>query len=325
MTRPAQTLFNPPMTPLQPLQHRLFSQKGVRVWVKRDDLNHPAIQGNKWHKLRGVLAQLSHQSHPALLTFGGAYSNHLAATAAAGHFFGFPTIGLVRGDELAQTPETWSHTLTTAQQQGMQLQFLSRSEYRQKSDPAFLQALLAPYRQRYPNLTVLPEGGTTRLALKGFDVPIDQLQTQCPNWTHLYTAVGTGGTLAGLTQHAARHASPHQPKRLIGVNTLKGGDSLRPVIQALCPYPYAASPLAPISWRLHHGAEFRGYGRAHPELKKHQAWLKQHFDIPLDPIYTSRTVTAFLLDLENQRLPVGARVILYHSGGLQGCEPDCKL
>ena len=318
----AQTLFSTPITPLQRLSHPLFEEKGIDVWVKRDDLNHSQIQGNKWHKLRATIQQLQHHSHPAVLTFGGAYSNHLAATAAAGQAYGFTTIGVVRGDELASAPDKWSHTLKTAQRQGMHLHFISRSDYRQKTDPAFLAKLTAPYRQAHPQLTLLPEGGTTSQALQGFAAPMTQLEKQCPNWTHLYTAVGTGDTLAGLVRYAARQASAAHPKRLIGVSPFKHHPQQHRQIQALCPYPYQASPGAPLSWHLHHGVVYRGYGRTHQNLTFDQAWWENTFSLTLDPIYTSRAFAAFRQDLQADRLPRGANVILYHSGGLQGRSDD---
>lgn len=301
-------------TPLQPLHHPLFAEYGIAVWIKRDDLNHPSVQGNKWHKLKHNLQAASAAGHTALLTFGGAYSNHIAATAAAGEAFGLDTIGYIRGDELAGKPDRWSHTLRTAQQNGMQLQFLSRADYRRKNDFHFLDQLT----DKHPNAYILPEGGTNVLAVNGFAELSETIEHQCPDWTHLYTAVGTGGTLAGLVKFAPRSRT----RQLFGIATLNQADSLIGDIERLCGLPHQSG--GTVQWRLLTHYAGAGYGRTSAEIQATQHWFESQFQLLLDPIYTAKLVFGFLQELQAQKIPRGAKVVLYHSGGLQGRQTDAQ-
>ncbi len=296
------------VSPMEALHHPLFNDHNVSVWVKRDDLNHPTIQGNKWHKLKRNLQAAKAAGKTTLLTFGGAYSNHIAATAAAGQAFEFKTIGYIRGDEFANRPSRWSHTLHTARQKGMELHFLSRADYRLKTQPAFLKTLTA----EHPGAYILPEGGTNELAVRGFDELCQAIEHQCPNWTHLYTSVGTGGTLAGLV----KFATPTPQRHILGVASLKQADYLIPDIETLSGVSHntTGSP----NWRLLTEYCGPGYGRISPEIEAAQHWFETQFHISLDPVYTNKLVFGFLQELQAGRIPQGAKVVLYHSGGLQG-------
>ncbi|PLA73604.1 cysteine desulfhydrase [Hydrogenovibrio sp. SC-1] len=303
------------VTPLQPLKHPLFESHQLQVWMKRDDLNHPAIQGNKWHKLRLNLDQARKQGTLRLITFGGAYSNHIAATAAAAKTFGFETVGMIRGDELANCPQKWSPTLLTAQANGMQLHFMSRQAYRQKEDPAFLRQL----QEDFPNSFILPEGGTNELAIQGFEAVIDQLDQQCPTWSHLYTAVGTGGTLAGLVKMSQRN--PVSVRALFGIATLNQADYLRESISHLADNR-ANTAHHSVTWQLLTQYSSGGYAKTTEACLADQRWFETNFGILLDPIYTSKMVHGFLEEMRLQRIPPNSKVILYHSGGLQGRPED---
>lgn len=307
-------------TPLQHLPHPLFEQYGIDVWIKRDDLNHPTIQGNKWHKLMPNLVAARHQGKSQLLTFGGAYSNHIAATAAAGKHYGFKTFGWIRGDELAQKPHLWCHTLKQAQADGMTFEFMSRPAYREKETPDFLSELS----KRYPQAYLLPEGGTNALAVSGFEKVMQTIEKQCPEWTHLYTAVGTGGTLAGLGYFAARSPLLNQnPKHLYGIATLRAADYLVPQIQHLMQCPGDAEPH--FKWQLLTQYSGAGYAKTSLEVINLNNWFKTSFNIELDPVYTSKMVFGFMQELKQNRIPKGAKVILYHSGGLQGNPPSASV
>lgn len=289
-------------TLLSPLQCDLFEQHQVKVWIKRDDLNHPTIQGNKLHKLKFNLKQAEQENKDTLLTFGGAYSNHIAATAAAGQAFGFKTIGLIRGEELANRPETWSRTLHEAQANGMRFIFLSREAYRRRHDPQFLMTL----QQTHPSAYLLPEGGTNLLAVQGFQTLSEDLEAQCPAWNQLYTAVGTGGTLAGL----ARYSQPAPERRIFGVATLKESRYLLPEIRR-----YIDSD---IHWQLLETYHAGGYAKTDAATQASSDWFETTFNISLDPVYTAKMVHAFIDRLRHNQIPPGSRIILYHSGGLQG-------
>ncbi|ROO84519.1 1-aminocyclopropane-1-carboxylate deaminase [Actinocorallia herbida] len=240
---------------------------GVRLLLKRDDLIDPEIPGNKWRKLRYNLAEAAAQGHDTLLTFGGAYSNHIRATAAAGRRFGFATVGIIRGEEHVPL----NPVLEFATAQGMELRYVSRTAYRDKPVPP----------GRY---YVLPEGGSNGLAVRGcaelaaeITEPYDVLC--CP--------VGTGGTLAGLSLGLRPGSCA------LGFAVLKGGGFLADEVRRL----HHAHGLAngspavrPGPWSLrtdfHHG----GYARATPELTAFVADFEERHGVPLDPVYTGKMI-----------------------------------
>ena len=291
-------------TPLIGISIPLFDRHKITVSVKRDDLNHPFIQGNKWHKLKLNLAQAKQDGKDTIITFGGAYSNHIAATAFAAHEQGFKCIAFIRGDELAGQPNRWSSTLKTAAKNGMQLRFLSRQAYREKDSALFLEKLHTQFNNTY----LLPEGGSNPLAVSGFESLMRDIEIQQPNWTHLYTAVGTGATLAGLVKYAK-----HKPKRCInGVAVLKQAHYLLPQIEQWIG-PFAHTP-----WHLLTGYHGGGYGKVSAELNAFKHRFEQQFNIPLDPVYTLKMVHAFYQALQLGQIKAGSNIILLHTGGLQG-------
>lgn len=188
-----------------PDQH--IEYRHQRISIKRLDLIHPQISGNKFFKLKYNLLAARQQGFEKVLTFGGAYSNHIAATAFASHKFGFQSLGMIRGEELAQRP--LNPTLATAQQFGMQLEFISRNAYRQKDQPDFLQHL----QQQYPDFYLIPEGGTNALAVQGCR---EILTAEDAQFDLICCAVGTGGTFAGLIEASQQH------QQLLGFSALKG-------------------------------------------------------------------------------------------------------
>ena len=209
--------FNP--SPLQKLEAGFLAEKGIELYIKRDDLIHPHIQGNKWRKLKYNLFDARVNGIHTLLTFGGPFSNHIYATAAAAKLFHFKAIGIIRGDE----PQVLSPTLQFAASQGMELYYMDRESYRQKDDPTNIESL----RAQIGNFYLVPEGGTNALAVEGaaeiieeIDIPFDYICTPC----------GTGGTLAGLVSGLKGQ------KQAIGFSSLKGGDTLTPKVSELVNY-----------------------------------------------------------------------------------------
>jgi 1-aminocyclopropane-1-carboxylate deaminase len=284
--------------PLQALSDPLLTRQGITLYLKREDLLHPAISGNKWRKLKYNLQAARAQGKTMLLTFGGAYSNHIAAVAAAGQENGFATLGFIRGEEhLPLNP-----TLSQATAMGMQLLYLDRESYRRKSDPDFRQAL----QQHYPQAYLLPEGGTNQLAVQGCteivrDIPL------C--FEVLCCAVGTGGTLAGIISGLAGE------KQVIGFPALKGGDFLVPEISRLV-REYAGRNYS--NWRLETAYHFGGYARVKPELIRFMQCFKQQHQIALDPVYTGKMMYG-LFDLVRQgHFNPGTTIVALHTGGLQG-------
>lgn len=288
-------------TPLQRLQDEAFDQTHIQVWIKRDDLNHPTIQGNKWHKLKLNLMAAEHQHKHQLLTFGGAYSNHIAATAAAAFERRWSSIGLIRGDELAHNHQAWSPTLKQAQRHGMTFEFVDRQTYRLRHHQAWLSAL----QQRYPQAYILPEGGSNPLAVNGLESVINELNQQCPGWTHLLCAVGTGGTLAGLAKFAGNH------QQVWGMASLKNAEYLSEQIKHW-------AGLDKTNWRLITEFHGGGYAKTNADIDARMSAFERDFAIDLDPIYTAKMVFGFYQLLQAGAFAPNSRVILYHSGGLQG-------
>ena len=315
----------PIKTPLTPIKSSLFDAYQVKVWIKRDDLNHPTVQGNKWHKLKNNLLQAKNQGKNTIITFGGAYSNHIAASAAAAKAEGFQSIGIIRGDELENQPEKWSDTLKTAFDNGMQFHFVSRQVYRQKEDAIFLSSL----QNQYPSAFIIPEGGTNEYAVLGFKDLINDLNEQCPEWTQMYCAVGTGGTLAGLIHFSQISQTENNSlnsvslKKIIGVPVLKQGEYLAPQIQKLLQqvkYIQDEKSHSKINsnWKLLTQYHDGGYAKQSIEGKDFQQSFEQEFSILLDSVYTSKMVYAFYDQLKTGKIPKGSNIILLHTGGLQG-------
>jgi 1-aminocyclopropane-1-carboxylate deaminase len=197
-----------------PYQH--ISVGVINISIKRLDLVHPHISGNKFFKLKYNLLAAQQQGYKKLLTFGGAYSNHIAATAFAAQHFGFQSIGMIRGEELASQP--FNPTLQTAHNLGMQLNFVSRTKYRLRHQAEYLQQL----QQQYPQAFIIPEGGSNALAIQGTQEILspDDLE----NYDVICCAVGTGGTIVGIIE------SSSEQQQVLGFSALKG-DFLKQDIQ----------------------------------------------------------------------------------------------
>ncbi|MGA9237741.1 1-aminocyclopropane-1-carboxylate deaminase/D-cysteine desulfhydrase [Robiginitalea sp.] len=275
------------------VQLPVLRAQNVTLHVKREDLLFPNLSGNKYRKLKYNLEAAKAGGHKTLITFGGAFSNHLHATAAAGKQYGFRTIGLVRGEELREKP--LNPTLAQAHQWGMKLFFLNRKEYRLKSDPDFLKTLMETFGPAY----LIPEGGTNDLAVRGCS---EILTLADRDFTHICCPVGTGGTLAGL----ARSAQPGQ--HILGYPALKAPD----LQKELRTWIFANN------WELVRDYHFGGYGKINPELIGFINDFKGKTGIPLDPVYTGKMLFGILEDLRRGRLGSGSRVLAIHTGGLQG-------
>ncbi len=266
----------------------------ITLTVKREDLLHPHISGNKFRKLKYNVLQAKAEGKTALLTFGGAYSNHIAATAAAGKEYGFNTIGVIRGDELVNKIGD-NPTLSFAADCGMGLNFVSREVYRQKTDPAFIEALKAEHGDIY----ILREGGTNALAVKGCE---EILTPEDDVFTHICMAVGTGGTIGGIINSAA----PHQ--QILGFPVLKGAGLSADILT----FAHKGN------WQLVEEYHFGGYGKVTPELI---AFMNDFFEktaILLDPVYTAKLFFGVIDRVKKGFFAEGSRILLIHTGGLQG-------
>lgn len=287
---------------LQLLDEPVAAAHGVRLLLWRDDLAHPDLPGNKARKLKYNLAAARQQGYRTLLTFGGAYSNHIAAVATAGRLYGFRTIGLIRGDEPA--PVTMLNpTLARATADGMALHYLDRTAYCRRTEPKFIMEMLAELGPAY----VLPEGGTNALALPGCAELVAEIRQQVA-FDALAVAVGTGGTLAGLLTGLAG------AEQAIGVAALKNGGFLRQEVDALT---QAATRRTYAGYSLQTDYHFGGYAKYSAELLNFIAQFRQRHNVLLDPIYTGKLLFGVLDLIARGYFAPGSTVVAIHTGGQQ--------
>ena len=274
----------------------LLSQVGVQLHVKRLDLVHAPIFGNKYYKLKYNIEEAQVKGFNTLLTFGGAYSNHILATAAAGEKFSLNTIGVIRGDELK---ETWmlNPTLRKAAGFGMKLKFISRTAYRQKKDPDFLESLNREFGPTY----ILPEGGTNSLAIKGCGEILSEEDSQ---YDVICCSVGTGGTLAGLAN------SVDQKQSVLGFSALKGNF----LKEDICKFTTVKN------WDLSGEYHFGGYAKVNKSLVDFINQFKMETGIVLDPIYTGKMLFGIMDLVEKQYFKSSTSILAIHSGGAQGID-----
>jgi 1-aminocyclopropane-1-carboxylate deaminase/D-cysteine desulfhydrase-like pyridoxal-dependent ACC family enzyme len=273
--------------------HELPTPYPVRLLLWHDD--------NKARKLKYNLLAARQQGHHTLLTFGGAYSNHIAAVAAAGRQHGLRTIGLIRGEET----QPLNPTLAQAAADGMQLHYLDRASYRRRAEPDFQAELQSQYGPAYQ----LPEGGTNTLALPGCAELVADIRREIPDFDVLAVPVGTGGTLAGLLCGLGGQ------QQALGVAALKNGGFLRGEVDALTQQAVGRTFA---NSTIETGYHFGGYARYSTELLAFIREFQQQHGLLLDPVYTSKMLFG-VLDLARQgRFAAGSTVVAVHTGGLQG-------
>ncbi len=280
----------------------LLRQHDVVLNVLRLDLMHPHLHGNKWFKLQPNVEYALAQQMPTILSFGGAYSNHLYALAAAGKQFGLRTIGMVRG-ELVQP---LNPVLGFAQQQGMELVAVSRTEYRRKSEPEFIEQL----RQRFGAFHLVPEGGGNELGVTGCTQIVRLLEwqsTERPRYIGL--ACGTGTTLAGVV--IGLHATRSQPlPTVLGVGVVNAPGYLRQEVARRL--PLACAP----TWSMLEDYHGGGYGKTSPALQAFLTEFSRYSTIPLEPVYTGKLLQGLFDQIRQGLIPAGAEVLALHSGGI---------
>jgi 1-aminocyclopropane-1-carboxylate deaminase len=281
-------------TPVQVLQHNDWNNAGVNVLIKREDLNHPLVSGNKWWKLKHNLLQATEQGFDTILTFGGAYSNHIYASAAAAKEVGLKSIGLIRGDELHEADNP---TLQFAFSHGMQLHFTSREMYRLKNENQFQQEL----KNKYGNVFIVPEGGTNALAIQGIK-ELGKIILSETDFDVLFVAGGTGGTAAGL-------ALAMPDKKIKVVSALKG-DFLKDEIVSLT---QSKNQHVEVLADYHFG----GYARHNQALHDFIAsW--DIAQLPLEHVYTAKVLFAIDDLIKKKYFKEGTKILMLHTGGLQG-------
>ena len=271
---------------------RLNSQ----VSIKPEYLIHPTVSGNKFRKLKYNLEKVQLENYKGILTFGGAFSNHIAATASAGQELNIPTVGVIRGEELVTQIES-NPTLRYAKSCGMHLEFVSRSSYNKKTDPAYLLQLLETFKDYY----ILPEGGTNALAIKGCE---EILTSKDQSFDIICCAVGTGGTIAGVINGSLL------TQKIIGFPALKG-EFLK---EDICKFAKQSN------WELWGDYHFGGYAKVDSKLIKFMNDFKLIYNIPLDPVYTAKMMYGIFEGIRSGEIPQTAKVLAIHTGGLQGIE-----
>ncbi|MCO8069567.1 pyridoxal-phosphate dependent enzyme [Acinetobacter lwoffii] len=265
----------------------------ITLIIRRLDLVHPQISGNKFFKLKYNFLEAKRQGYQHILSFGGAYSNHIAATAFAAQQFGFQSVGVIRGEELADRP--LNPTLATAQEFGMQLHFVSRDEYRRKQQPEYLAELARQFPEHY----VIPEGGTNALAIQGCQEILKDSDAQ---FDVICCAVGTGGTISGLIE--ASHA--HQ--QILGFSALKGSFLKDEVAQLT----------KKTNWNILDDYCCGGYAKTSAALVQFIRDFEAEFSILLEQVYTAKMLMGIFDLIEKNYFPARSKLLVIHSGGLQG-------
>ena len=286
-------------SPVQLLADDRLRAAGVEVWLKREDMIHSEVPGNKWRKLRYNLAEAAKRGERTLLTFGGAYSNHIRAVAAAGKYCGFSTIGIIRGEEhLPLNP-----SLAYAVDRGMRLSYLSRAAYRRKTDPELLDAL----RRRFGSFYLLPEGGSNELAVQGCaeipaEIEMDFDVICCP--------CGTGGTLAGIA------AGLRTGQRAVGFSALKGARFLEDDVADLQVRAFGGRRG---DWRMEHEYHFGGYARKNTELEAFIADFRARNCLALDWVYVAKMMYGIYALAQAHAFEPDSRVVAVITGPLGPC------
>lgn len=283
------------LSPVVRLDDPLFLSCSLEVFIKRDDLIHPEVMGNKWRKLKYNLEEAINGKYEGVVTLGGAFSNHIAATATACRLNGIKSIGIIRGDELTIDS---NHTLRKAHLDGMDLRFLSRSKY---SD---LRENSGEIEQEFPGYLIVPEGGTNEFAIRGVREIWDELDE---HYDYVVCPFGTGGTMAGLSAGAPAST------KVLGFSSLKG-DFPETELKALLEKFAISNTRVRIFTEYHFG----GYGKVSNRLLKFMGEFEEQHEIAIEPVYTGKMFYGFYDLVRADFFPPKSRILLIHTGGLQG-------
>jgi 1-aminocyclopropane-1-carboxylate deaminase/D-cysteine desulfhydrase-like pyridoxal-dependent ACC family enzyme len=276
----------------------------VRLLIKRDDLIHQKIQGNKWRKLRYNLMAAVQGNHHTVLTFGGAYSNHIAASAYAFWSAGLDLIAVIRGEESSKD----NPTLSKARELDTEIHFISREDYRRKTEPEFIDNL----KKKFGRFYLIPEGGANSEGLKGCSEILEEVEQ---HFDIVCCAMGTGTTVAGLL------LALKENQKLIGFPALKGGGFLRNEVLGLIETSRLKpthQELSEANWTLSTDFHFGGYAKMKPELLKFIKGFQKRTGIPLDPVYNGKMMFGVYDKIEKGEIASGQTVLAIHTGGLQG-------
>ena len=286
------------------IQELVFKPKhhdALRLWVKRDDLLHPQISGNKYRKLKYNLEEAVSKGFNTLLTFGGAFSNHIAATAAAGAEFGIKTIGVIRGDEIKEDLSYYlrtNPTLALAHKNGMHFKFVDRAAYRLKHTEAFIAKLHKDFGDFY----LVPEGGTNELAIKGTEEIVGKEEA---NFNYICSAVGTGGTVSGIIN------ASYPNQTVLGFPALKEHFLHNDIKKYVTKTD---------NWKLVRDYNFGGFGKINADLVHFMNDFLKQTGLQLDPIYTGKMFYGIIAMYKDGFFKKSDRILAVHTGGLQGID-----
>jgi 1-aminocyclopropane-1-carboxylate deaminase/D-cysteine desulfhydrase-like pyridoxal-dependent ACC family enzyme len=285
-------------SPIESINYPLFTEKQINVYVKRDDLIHAEISGNKWRKLKYNLIEAKAQNKNTILTFGGAYSNHISATGSVGKIFGFETIGVIRGEEtLPLNP-----TLLQAKKDGMSFLYVSRTDYRKKHTPEFINKL----KEELGDFYIIPEGGGNKLGVKGCNDIVNEIDI---DFNYILTDCGTGATLAGICDVLKGN------QKAIGIPVLKGGDFIKDEVKLLLGDTYTRIESR---YSLETDYHFGGYAKYNQGLILFMRDFFKETNIKTDPIYTGKLFYALVDLAKKDYFKRGSTIVVVHTGGLQG-------
>ena len=275
----------------------------AKLFIKRDDLMHPFISGNKWWKLKYNFQAARENEHQTILTFGGPYSNHIAATAAAGKVYGFKTIGIIRGERPADSNKTIEFALNN----GMELHFIDRASYREKDSAGFLYQL----KKKFGPFYLIPEGGANLAGVKGCSEMLEGVNF---SYNYICCPCGTGTTLAGLI------LSKNKEVKVLGFSALKGGEFLK---ENVSDFLTAAEKEFPDpdkyqNWEIITDYHFGGYAKVKPELIKFVQAFETRTRIPLDFVYTGKMISGIYDMGAKGFFNASDKILIIHTGGLQG-------
>ncbi|OYX23979.1 MAG: 1-aminocyclopropane-1-carboxylate deaminase [Algoriphagus sp. 32-45-6] len=285
--------------PIQPIDHPILNEKQVQLAVLRIDQVHEEVSGNKFFKLKYNLEEAKKQGKTTVLSFGGAFSNHIQALSAAAKITGLKSTGIIRGEESSNT----NPTLSKAVENGMKLHFVSREEYRRKTEPEFIAAL----KKKLGDFYLIPEGGTNAFAIQGTREILGLTQG---SFSHIAVSIGTGGTFAGIA------ASMEEGQVLLGFPALKGAWINEEINQLL----HTEGIVPRGHYQVMEEYHFGGYAKWKPELIDFIRWFWREFQIPLDPIYTGKMAFGLWDIIESGFFPAKSVILMIHTGGLQGIE-----
>jgi len=286
-------------TPIQEIFDKKLKESGIQLFVKREDLNHPFVSGNKWWKLKYNLEKAKALGHSTVLTFGGAFSNHIYATAAATKELSLKSIGVIRGEETLPL----NKTLAFAKQNGMDFHFISREDYKGKTEQDFITRL----KEKFGDFYLIPEGGTNKLAVEGC-AQFAQEKLSNLDFDYVCLPVGTGGTMAGII------SGLNGKGKVIGVSVLKEGGFLRDEIKGLV-REFSGKEFP--NWHLETDYHFGGYAKKTAELEEFLLRMAREQNLQLEFVYSGKMVAGVFDLIRKNYFVRGSKILLLHTGGLR--------